>query len=424
MFIHKIQLNKATYISMKKVLLLIIPLLAVLFFISQIDDNLSTEANSLIKRVTKAEESDSYLYLNGIYASENDEPKEVGRTILKEYRNQENNNSYEIVNYPESRKIPLPKGELFCSTWEDSCLDILFADDNNIGELLETHKILISRSNKFHEFSEYKTLTKPSVSEQLPPYQYILRAERLKVLNAILVYKKGNPEESIAALLNQFSDMRKSLALQDNLIGKLVFLMKLSDVIDISSVILSESNLKVGKIHSLSHDERDFDMVSARELAMSYYAFKELDRHPEIFQMGGNFPGLITRMVFKPNMTINAVVPIYLRLERLALLSPPEFVQEIENGRDIKISTSIARNYVGSTLASISPDFDEYVARFMDFDAKIVLFNHRYNLQQDFSTAENPYYENEAPKISEDKVCFRGPLVDERSLRCMRTKIL
>jgi len=359
-----------------------------------------------------------------MFAGENENPEDIGRQIINEYQQLEADASYEINQYQNSEKISLPKGDLFCWSFEDGCLEYLFSSDVDIEGLVNQHTILLNRTNTFLEFGEYRTLAKPSINEPTPPYQYIIAAERIRVLRAISIYKNGYPEQAIESLFIQLSKLRKSLELQDRLIGKLVFLMRLSEIIDVASVILSREGLKVEKVSGLSKTEKSFSMIAAREFRVSYYGLKSLDKDPEFFRIGGTVPGWVIRMIYKPNMTINAITPGYYRLEHLAQLTPTEFVAEIGKGKHVPLSTSKVRNRSGAVLITISIEFlDKYVARFNDFDAKIVLFNQIHQLGNEVGKATNPYYGNEAIENPNGSVCFNGPMEDDRFLRCLRVKI-
>ena len=410
---------------MKKLLLTIFLLFFVVIVVmtAQVDDDLSKESADLIGRIDTVRTSESYLYLYGIFASEGDEPAKVGRKILEEYRKLDNNDSYEVIEYPDEDKIPLPTGDEFCKAWEKGCLEYIFSSQYDIDSLLNENKLLLARSSKFFEFAEYETLSKPTVHELFPPYQYIAAAERIKILEAISVYSKGNATRALESLSLQFSKLRKSMALQDNLIGKLVLLMKLSEVIDVMSVILSNSKIEAKLIPDLTQSEKSFHMIAAREFGMSYYTFKNLDKHPEFFEIGGDFPGWMTRTVYKPNMTINAIAPIYYKLEQLAQFPSVDFAKRIEANNSDRPSTSKLRNYVGSVLIAISPEYTEYVARFYDLDAKLAIFNQVHHLNLSLDDMKNPYYGKEVPEVVNGNLCFNGPLEDKRSLRCLRVKI-
>lgn len=411
---------------MKKLLLTILLLafvVVVVVMTAQIDDDLSKESTDLIGRLNAESTSESYLYLFGIFASDGDDPAKVGRKLLEEYRKLENDDSYEVIEYPDENKISLPTGDEFCKAWEEGCLEYIFSSQYDVDRLLSENKRLLARSKRFFEFVEYETLSKPTIHELIPPYQYIAAAERIKILEAISVYSKGDAKGALESLSLQFSKLRKSMALQDNLIGKLVLLMKLSEVIDVMSVISSNSEGEAKLIPALTQSEKSFRMIAAREFGMSYYTFKNLDKHPEFFEMGGDFPGWLTRIVYKPNMTINSVAPIYSKLEQLAQLPSPEFAKRIEVSSSETLSTSMLRNYVGSVLISISPEYAEYVARFYDFDAKLAIFNQVHHLKLSHDDMKNPYYGKEVPEDVNGNLCFSGPLEDKRSLRCLRVKI-
>ncbi len=405
---------------MKKLLFSTLVLIVIL---TQFDDNLSEEATSLIARVETKKTSDAFLYLHGIFAEEGEDPISVGIDVLEEYRNFDINESFTISEHPDSNKLTLPDGDEFCKTQEEGCLEYLFSEDISATDLLRQHSTLVSRSNKFHGFNEYRTLSKPTVSEPVPPYQYITAAERIKVISAISLYKNGNASKSVENLLVQFSTLRKSMELQDNLIGKLVFLSTLSEIIDVLSVIMANAVVNIDVIPNLSKSEKSFYDIAAIEFVMMYYTFSDLDRDPEFFKAGGHIPRWLTRIVYKPNMTINAILPIYERLEYLATLSPSELATRLEETENHSPSSSKLRNYAGNTLMSIPPSFDKYVILFADFEAKIALFNQVHIFNSDLDNLENPYYGPEKPISSDGKLCFSGPFEDEESLRCLTMEI-
>ena len=409
---------------MKKLLAILIPLFAVVVLLAQVDDDLSEDAIRLIDRLDSEGTSESFLYLYGIFASEADDPVKVGSQLLEENRKLDVDAFYAVTDYPDAAKIPLPTGDAFCNAAERGCLASLFALPFDIENLVSEHRLLVARTNRFIEFDEYTTLTKPTIHELFPPYQYMAAAERIKVLEAISVYNAGNAPEAIDALSLQFSKLRRAMALQDNLIGKLVFLMKLSEIIDVMSIILTHDEAVAKWIPALSPSEKSFAMIASREFGMSYHTFKGLDKHPEFFESGSKAPGWLTRFVYKPNMTINAVAPTYLELERLALLSPAEFAKQIDVSHSTPPSTSKLRNYVGSILIAVSsPQYAEYVARFQDFETKLALFNQVHHVKLPLDRMENPYYGNEMPRENEGSLCFSGPLESKKSLRCLKVNI-
>jgi len=260
---------------MKKILISFV-VIFVLALLLQIDDDLSEEAQGLIKRQMHSEISPAYLYHLGIDASEDDDPIHVGQALLEEYRIQEENPSYKLTGYPESKKIPTPSGPLFCSLREETCLSFIFTEQYEIAPLLDKHKILIDRAASFYQFNEYATSSQPSPIELFPPYQFIFKANQLETLKAIALFKKGDYESAISTLLSQVSKQRHALALQDSLIGKMLFTAMLSDSMDALSLILSKSKMTTNSMQALSQAELDFSVVSAREFGIAIWLFNTI----------------------------------------------------------------------------------------------------------------------------------------------------
>jgi hypothetical protein len=401
-------------------LVLAVLVVGVIVLASQADANLSPKAKEFIGRLDEQGDSQAYLFLSGFYAHANDSPVDVGRALWEASREREAGKVSEAAFYDEAKKIPLPGGEWFCPTWEEGCLEHLFSESFDIGEIHREHKVLMERLTVFHRFKEYKTLAKPNLIEVYPPFSYIAAGERIRVLTAISAYKAGDASAAINSLVKQLAEIRRSLTLQDNLIGKMVFLMKFSEVVDVLSIMHLQSGQPATLIPMLTTEEKDFTQVIAREFGMSYYGLLELDRHPGFFQEDGSMPGWVVRVLYKPNMSINAIEPLYSEAEYLMQLTPAEFAGYLEERDRYIPSTSKIRNYAGSALLSTLPNFDPYIARFKGLDAKLILFNQRYHHLADLRLVKNPFYPDESPQISVSEACFRGPLEDVRYLRCVR----
>lgn len=405
---------------MKITLLLAITCACALLWASQVDDKLGSDARMLIARLDGPNDSEAYLFLSGFYAHADDKPSDVGRALLETSRKDESGDVSGAELYDDAKKIPRPSGDLFCPVWEPGCLDRLFTESFDIDAMRREHKVLLQRLAVFHQFDEYQTLAKPTLREIYPPYHYVAAAERIRVLAAIAAFKEGDTAAAIDALSKQLVEIRSSLALQDNLIGKLIFLMKFSEVIDVLSIIHSQTGQPSMFIPLLTPAEKDFTRVVAREFGLSYYGFLEIDRDPGFFQESGSVPGWMVRVLYKPNMTINAIAPQYLEWEHMMELTSAEFAVYLENGNRYVPSSSRIRNYAGSALIAMPANFDEYIARFKDLDAKLTLFNQRYHYQAALDELKNPFYPDESAEISASQGCFRGPLEDVRYLRCIR----
>jgi len=154
---------------------------------------------------------------------------------------------------------------------------------------------------------------------------------------------------------------------------------------------------------------------------LTYKTYKELDKQANFFKIEGKAPAWLVRAVYKPNMSLNAISPVYQRFESLARLSLPDFAKAV--GVPLTISHSKLRNMYGASLSRYIPNYDEYVGRLMDFNAKLMLFNHTFALGEPATLLANPYYDKDVAVQQEKRVCFSGPLDDTRYIRCLRLKI-
>ena len=408
---------------MKKAVFFILLLLAMLVFASQLDDKLDPEVIRLVNKANTAAESDAYLYLLGITANESEDPAEVGRRLFEQYQIHENDSTHEIIEYPESKKLPLPNGELFCMSSKEGCLERLFAATyDELKAPLSKHAVLLARRGTLHSLGDFATLAKPDIAERIPEHNYMARAEMLVSLSAIYAYKQGDTEGAVKTLLSQLSELRSSLEQQDTLIGRMIYIALLSHTLDLLTIIASKAQVEIVKIPGLNESEKSLSVAFAREFAMAYYLYTALDRHPEIFETGGDLPSWIARAFYKPNMTINAAVQPFMRFIHLDSLSPSAFAAEVEASHENTESLSAKiRNPTGTILHRIAmPNFGTYSAKVIDLDTKIMLLNH---LTEGFAHIKNPYYPNEGLEVNDGKVCFRGPFEREQFQQCIRTKI-
>ncbi len=406
---------------MKRIILFSLLLLASVIVLYQFDDKLSPESEKLLNKTKTSETSLSYIYLLGMDANENEDPLIVGREKLEAHEKMQANDAYKTFHYDESKKLAIPKGDLFCKIKNDDCLKQLFETNFDIKNIISENKTLISRVSVFYDFNEFKTLAKPSLEEPLPlPYQYIESAARINILNAISLYKSGETDEAVTVLKNQIQTLRTAMQLQDDLVGRLVFLSYISNTIDTLSIILTKSNLKSDSISPLTPLEKDFSLISAREFASIYATLEKLDKNPELFQARGKLPGWVVRLFYKPNMTANAIAAQYLNSIHMSTLSPEDFYSQVKTNTT-QNSISKLRNYAGNEFIVLAT-IDEYVARFMDLDRKVYLFNQLHQNQKHRSDAQSTHNNKEYIEVLDDRICYRDSLGTPNDTRCLRTK--
>ena len=209
----------------------------------------------------------------------------------------------------------------------------------------------------------------------IPAIQYIRAAERVKTLKAIRLFNTGNINKSLSILEQQIKDNRHALTLHDSLVGKLVFTVILSELIDVLSIIIDQSDVPIESIENLTTEEKSLAIAFAREFGSSYESHNDIDQRPNRITPGPHLPKWIRRIFFKPNMTSNAIAPLYYKAGKISELTPSEFSEYISSYEPISPITSKIRNKEGRHLLWFLPSFNEYIGMLMDLEAKIYLFN-------------------------------------------------
>ncbi|VAX09726.1 hypothetical protein MNBD_GAMMA26-1180 [hydrothermal vent metagenome] len=401
----------------------------------QIDDELNPAASQWVEKVNSAEESEAYLFLMGIFAKKSEDPIQVGRAIYQSIREGEERylskkSPFNYTDYPQEERINLPEGDLLCVVWEEGCLKTIFQDLQKIQTALKDHAMLLERYHEFIKKGEYRTLARPMITEPIPPFQYLLAGHRLNSMSAIINASNGNAEVAVKSLYSNITRLRGALVHQDTLLGKMFVLMMLSENLDVISILTERYKLDgLDEIRPISKEERDFELPMAREFSMSYNFLRDLDRNPELWEVGGEAPGWVVRVFFKPNMSINAVYPGYDNVAKASQLSQKEFAGYVENKSHLSVPKESLRNYIGSVInRTEGATMIKYVGYFYDINCKIALLNSLLatkNGKKGLFDAVNPYGTTDKPVVHEngDKLCFDGPLPDERNLRCLTIKI-
>ena len=426
--------------------LLLLIVLGVLLL--QLDDELVPGAQALLDKVSVREGSDAYVYLLGMGAAPGEDPRAAGQAQLKAIRNWQrsyrNNRRQPGAGPILERTLPLPDGALFCNRREDGCItSLLKLESENataqIHGLLSEHHLLMERYAEFMQLSDYSTQTISSLQEPIPEFSYLVKANRLMLLKALALSAEGQLKPALDLLSGHLVGLRIQLANQDNLIGMMVFIFQISDLLDIYYGLAAQDTSDADlRIDQLSKEEKAFEQRIAREFAMTADMVAGLDRNPDIWAVEGMSegyaPGWSVRAVFKPNMSLNTIFPLYEQAIQYSLLSASEFAQKMEHKDVPEWLVSRFRNPLGSRLLTMSvPEFLSYVGVMFDLDVKITLLNvaveARRNavhsgqgLRDRLSQLPNPYYEGPHPPnwhAAGNRLCFEGPLPDTRSMRCL-----
>jgi len=413
--------------TMKKLLLastLLLLLAMLLIALGQIDDELSPKAQDLLVQAKPAASSEAFLFLHGILAAPDDDPVQVGTAMLQEYRKQEADASYQLAHYEAPGKLTLPQGELHCYSRKDGCLQTLFTTDADYERLLAEHALLRTRAERFFQYDEFATLTRPALTEMIVSLHPLIAAVHLEALAAISLHRAGQSAAAMAALRQQMAALRHAMRLQDTLIGRMTLLAGLNHLLDVTGIIVLQADMPAAQLPALTAAEIDMSTVVAREFALFHNEMQKLDQSHDLLQADGKLPGLLARLLFKPNMTSNAHLPEYLEAINSSTLPPGQFVRALAADDKASDSGSWLRNFSGTRLLQVqgnmSRSYLAYTARLLDFQAKLLLFNHHLHAQQALATADNPYYPGQGPVVTGTSACFRGPVASHYEFRCLQ----
>ena len=359
---------------------------------SQQDDPLDPEVKRWLSLIDADAYSPSYLYLLGMGAAEGQDPAVVGKKVLEVHQQWD----MDVERRQHERQTLLPKkppdGEAFCSFKQTECVAYLFGlDVAEIRHLMMSNQWLIVRNNRFLAFGEFTTMTKPAIDEHVARYSYVVRAERLELLQAVALYHQGDARQALDTISQRLVQLRQMLSDQDTLIGVALYADLITNLLDLKSLILHRESLASSAITSLSQNETDIRVALARELTMLYKLFKDLDRNPDLLEIGGELPGWQGRLLFKPHMTINAELPWLEAISRLTMLTPAQYDLAVE--RLPSLEEHWIRNPVGTVLQGVARSEYSTVRLLINLKAKIDVFNQLYSERSGLSDQSNIAFE-------------------------------
>lgn len=416
-----------------KFTLIILAIAIVSIAVLQIDDELQPSAKALISELEKNYDStnEAYLYLNGIQAAENDSVIDVGRERTKSYKAAEKylapsdpNITYQDYNNAKQLDTPYDDNPVYCKLWKERCLESILKGKNKWSVELDFREVILRRYLVFLEYKEFTTITKPTLYQKFPKYQYIGYGNRLRILRELQFAENGKAIDAIKSLLKDIAKLRIQLVTADSTLHKIMFTMMIANNLDIIAYISVKYGVIIdSNIAPLTEQERDWARPLQREFGFAYYVFMHGDRNPELFEIGGNTPSWLVRLLFKPHMTINRVFELnrkVLRFSELSLVEMAKTKLKTNDEYDLNL-----RNYVGSAFIRMTEDgqqiFYDLVTRLNDLNLKIALTNYVINGKK--NDLINPYYgQPEVISVENKKLCLSGPSVDKRNLRCIQVE--
>ncbi|WP_068828851.1 hypothetical protein [Pseudomonas sp. BMS12] len=384
------------------------------------DEPLAPQAAAWLQSPAATPDSFAYYQLLGLDAPAGKDPLVVGRQLLQVHRQWRAQHGFSepMVN-DEGERIALP-GQALCAFGEPDCLPRLRQDRAALAELLARHSELLQRYDKLLALSDYRTLAEPSMDEPLANFTSLRQANLLRAAQALALAEDGRGAEALALLQLDAYLLRGWLARADNLILKMVLVRLQGNDLEAIAALYGAGLLPhPAKLPALSEEERSLAPAMRREFALVGAGLLNLVDNPQLVAELGVHSWQL-RWLYKPQMTLNDSLPAYLRVADNSRLDAQAFARTLAEPAPSEPSPwRRVRNPVGVILSQVAiPDFNRYLARLHDLNAKLALFN---ALGQSEPDVDNPY--QTGPKASwnakRQAYCFSGPLKDEQGLRCL-----
>ncbi len=164
---------------------------------------------------------------------------------------------------------------------------------------------------------------------------------------------------------------------------------------------------------------------------MQYSFFKDLDGCQNLVSNDVKTPSLLSKILYKPNMSINSIFPLFMEATNNSRLNNIDFMKATKLKSEFEQKGLSLRNYVGSLLTNMSSlgYNNQSIAEVFALDAKIKLYNStigEIDLPEDVSHINNPFFDDgKAAYYSKDKksICFDMDLIkDKEGYRCLRVR--
>lgn len=370
---------------------------------------------------SQPEHSAGYIYLLGLDAAA--EPQRAGQALLDEYRRWRAMHSYlDFFPSKPGKVLPIPN---FPAQPDEPGL---CRQPEREAALLEQGGELLARYQQVARFADLRSLLVIEPSAPLPNYKVLLAGNRLLALEACRLLRDGQGEAARDLLEADLGHWRRHLAGADSLIQKMVVIRLIAGNLETLGALYQQGLIERPAAQApLTTAERSLEGAMRNEFAILANGFTAMYDEPRFRDEHGG--RLAISLLFKSNMSSNAVLPRYLSIANASQLTASEFALWLRQ-QPIPPLHEDWRNPIGNILAAVAmPDLRQYLARLHDLDARIQLYNRLNHLTPGFSVAEalsvtregNPYASGPARLVesSPPQLCYDGPLADPKRQRCL-----
>lgn len=384
------------------------------------DEAPTAEVRSWLTQVQGgARQSAAYLYLAGLDAPAEQAPQQLGALRLAAYQDWLTQRAADQPPPATRDVLPLPEGDLLCPIETPGCFARLLAA-GQLQAFDDAHGLLRQRYEQFLALDDYRTLHGADISAPTLPLAYLLKGQQLFDLHVLHVAQQGDGQAAGQLLATELRGLRQHLRRADNLIVKISLARLVERNLQWQALLYRHGLLPaVGESAPVELAERSLLQPLQHEFAGVAQMFAGLRDDPQA-DWGER---LQLRFWFKPQMTINAALPPYLRVAELSQLEPDAFVEALPQAAPMK-SRIGWRNRVGDILLSIGgPDLRLYAARLQDLEARRRLLLLIGALPpgpleaaklEALAGLDNPYFPGQPAVLDEQgRLCFVGPRLQE-----------
>lgn len=385
------------------------------------DEAPTAEVRSWLTQVQGgARQSAAYLYLAGLDAPAEQAPQQLGALRLAAYQDWLTQRAADQPPPATRDVLPLPEGDLLCPIETPGCFARLLAAAGQLQAFDDAHGLLRQRYEQFLALDDYRTLHGADISAPTLPLAYLLKGQQLFDLHVLHVAQQGDGQAAGRLLATELRGLRQHLRRADNLIVKISLARLVERNLQWQALLYRHGLLPaVGESAPVELAERSLLQPLQHEFAGVAQMFAGLRDDPQA-DWGER---LQLRFWFKPQMTINAALPPYLRVAELSQLEPEAFVEALPQAAPMKPRIGW-RNRVGDILLSIGgPDLRLYAARLQDLEARRRLLLLIGALPpgpleaaklEALAGLDNPYFPGQPAVLDEQgRLCFVGPRLQE-----------
>lgn len=323
--------------------------------------------------------NNGYFTAMGFFAAVDEDAHAVGRSRVQAYELSRSRNSLagelSYIDYPQSKRLAVgTELDSLCKVEKRACLSTFSEQADTIQALEHRHQLLLTRYVALRSFESFSTTATSSLHEPMMPVKLLSSLQRLNNATLALEFTNGSRLRAVEELAADIRFQRHWLAESDSVVMKILSTEMLARDLHLFSEFLDSPAFVYRHLPSLDLELTD---MTAAERSLSGAIHREFRAMAEIalstptsrsFGLDVDLPRWMTRMLYKPNATLNRVWFDFSHFHSLSEQPLDQLKQHWEDELPAKSSlVEYVLNPIGSVLSEVSaPDFRPYIARLSD----------------------------------------------------------